>query len=320
MPTIRGEYITSDSECFKEYKGYKREGIDDRIAGILENNVRMSRGDILMMTTVAGSGHPGGSLSSIYLITGVYTFSFNNPSKMNDDERDRILMSNAHCAPALYSVLGRNLYFSIDLFPSLRILGSILQGHVDAMVPGVERGFGGLGQGLSAGLADACACKLKHLDYITFVLMSDGEQTEGQVDEARDAANKFYNEGRLGKLIALIDRNHLQISGRTEDVMNIDIKGKYKTSGWHVVEVDGHDFKELYLGVKECLEYAKPSVIIAETTMGKGVKFMENDEYWHGNSLPVEKCREALKELNIEDRLDWYFERRKEFEKNVIRG
>ena len=313
------DYIQLDSECFKEYKGYHKKSLDDEVAKILENNARISRGDILMMTTVAGSGHPGGSLSTIDLTTAVYAFSFNNYIRVNENKRDRIFMSNAHCAPALYSVLGRNGYFPVDLFPSLRVFSSILQGHVDIKIPGVERGFGGLGQGLSAGVADALACRLNILKYNTFVIMSDGEQTKGQVNEARQAANKFHKEEKLGILVGIIDRNHLQICGRTEDVMDVNIKGGYEINGWHVVEANGHDFKDLYMSLKECIENDGPSVIIAETIMGKGVEFMENDEQWHGKVLSVEMCRKALKDLNVEDRLDWYFEKRMEYEGNVFR-
>lgn len=263
---------------------------------------RICRGDIIKMTTIAGSGHPAGSMSSIDIYLTLFTFANITPENIDDPRRDRIIVSHGHTSPALYSCLARLGFIDIaELLVGFRKINSPFEGHIERNIPGVEWSTGNLGQGLSAGCGFALASKLHKTNYDTFVVMSDAEQAKGQVGEARRFARKFG----LNNLTVIIDNNHFQISGRTEEVMPVRIKENYIADGWEVLEVDGHDFQSLYSAIKKALgDQENPYAIIARTVMGCGVSFMENKADFHGKAATPEECKRALKELGVEDNLE----------------
>jgi len=281
----------------------KKELTEEKIANLKEL-ARLARGDILKMTTLAKSGHPGGSMSSIDIYLVLYSFANVNPKYPDDPDRDRVIISHGHTSPGVYSALGRLGFFDIDdLISGYRKAGSIFDGHVDWKVPGVEWSSGNLGQGLSAGCGFALSGKLLNKDFHTFVVMSDGEQQKGQVSEARRFAKKY----NLNELTVIIDYNGLQISGKITDVMPQNIKENYISDGWKVLEIDGHDHKQIYEALKQAVGIKDtPVAIFAYTTMGKDVSFMENDEQFHGKALSIEQYKKALEELKIEDDIDKY--------------
>ena len=259
--------------------------------------------DILTMTTIANSGHPGGAISSLDIYITVFSYANISPEKIDDPNRDKIVISHGHTSAGVYSVLGRLGFFDIDMaISTFRKTGSIFEGHIVRKVPGIEWGTGNLGQGLSAGCGFALADKLKGRDSYTFVLMSDGEQTKGQVGEARRFAIKYG----LNKLKVIIDYNKVQISGKTDNVMPCRIKENYLADGWEVIECDGHDFKNLYEAIRKSLFLEKPTCIIAHTVMGKGISFMENEYKYHGKPLSEEEYLKAMNELGLEPILDKY--------------
>jgi len=277
--------------------------INEQIWKELEELSRVCRGDIIKMTTIAGSGHPGGSMSSIDIYLTIFYFANITPENYNAPDRDRVVVSHGHTSPGIYSTLAKLGFVDReDLLVSFRRIHSPFEGHIERHIPGVEWTTGNLGQGLSAGCGFALAAKLKNLNYHTFVLMSDAEQAKGQVGEARRFAKKF----NLNDITVLIDYNHFQISGRVEDIMPVNIKENYLADGWKVIEVSGHNHKEIYGAVKRAIsDKTSPYVIICETTIGKGVSFMENNAKYHGQSLTREECKNALKELGIEDDIDF---------------
>ena len=281
----------------------KKELTEEKIANLKEL-ARLARGDILKMTTLAKSGHPGGSMSSIDIYLVLYSFANVNPKYPDDPDRDRVIISHGHTSPGVYSALGRLGFFDIDdLISGYRKAGSIFDGHVDWKVPGVEWSSGNLGQGLSAGCGFALSGKLLNKDFHTFVVMSDGEQQKGQVSEARRFAKKY----NLNEITVIIDYNGLQISGKITDVMPQNIKENYISDGWKVLEIDGHDHKQIYEALKQAVGIKDtPVAIFAYTTMGKDVSFMENDEQFHGKALSIEQYKKALEELKIEDDIDKY--------------
>lgn len=269
---------------------------------------KLCRGDILKMTTLANSGHPGGSFSSvdIYLVT--YKYANIDPADPYNDDRDRIVVSHGHTSPGVYSVLGRLGFVDTDeVISGFRNANSPFEGHITRGIPGVEWTTGNLGQGLSAGVAFAMSAKLRKKDYYTFVLMSDAEQAKGQVAEARRLAKKY----NLNNLTVVIDYNDAQISGRAQDIMYVNIVENYKADGWIVYETNGHDYEQLYSAIKNAVEDKRgPTVVIARTIMGKGVSFMENDVSFHGKPLNREQLKKALSELGLEDDLDKYMKMR----------
>ncbi len=271
----------------------------------LEELARLCRGDILKMTTIAGSGHPGGSMSSIDIYLTLYSFANISPENYDDPARDRIVISHGHTSPGLYSCLARLKFFDLEeLLVGFRKIDSPYEGHIERELPGVEWSTGNLGQGLSAGCGFALSSRLNNLPYNVFVVMSDAEQAKGQVAEARRFATKF----NLNNITVIIDYNHLQISGRVEQIMPVNIKDDYLADGWKVLEISGHDFSEIYDALRKALaDNDHHYVIIAETIMGKGVSFMEGERRYHGKPLKVDECRKALKELGVEDNLDQLF-------------
>ncbi|MHC5056985.1 MAG: transketolase [Planctomycetota bacterium] len=267
----------------------------------LADLARLCRGDILKMTTIAGSGHPGGSMSSIEMYLLVAYFAKLDPARPRWDERDRLVTSHGHTAAGAFSTLGRLGFFDVDqAVATFRLHGSPFEGHVERTVPGVEWCSGNLGQGLSAACGMALSARLRGVDSHAFCIMGDGEHQKGQIAEARRFASKF----KLGNLTAFIDLNGLQISGKTDDVMPVDVAAEYAADGWVVEELDGHDLGALYAAVKRSIESTDaPTAIVARTVMGKGVSFMENKHGYHGKPLTEDELAKALAELGLENDL-----------------
>lgn len=263
---------------------------------LLKRKANTIRKCIIEMLAAAGSGHPGGSLSSTEIITCLYfDVMHHDPKNPQWPQRDRFHLSKGHCCPALYAALGLAGYFPKAEFKKLRKLGALLQGHPDRGTPGVELASGSLGQGLSISLGMGLAARIDKADWRVYCLVGDGEIQEGNVWEAAMAAAHF----KLDNLCAIIDCNRFQIDGRTEDIMNLEpIVNKWESFGWHVIGVDGHNIEELLEAFAKAKKIkAKPTVIIADTVKGKGVSFMEHVVDFHGRA-PNQKEKEiALKEL-----------------------
>jgi len=255
------------------------------------------RRHIITMTGKAGSGHPGGSLSAVEIVTALYFKVLrHNPDDPRWPDRDRFILSKGHAAPLLYAVLAESDYFPVEELLTLRQVDSCLQGHTDCrLTPGVEMSAGSLGQGLSFSIGVALAGRLNAQSYRVYVLLGDGESDEGQVWEAAMAAAHY----KLDNLVAIVDNNGQQIDGWNRDVMNLDpFNKKWQAFGWHVIEVDGHDLNQLVNAFEQAKSIkAQPTVIIAHTTKGKGVSFMENNLDFHGKAPNAAQVEMALKEL-----------------------
>ena len=266
----------------------------------MANDIRI---DVVKMVTHAGSGHPGGSLSAADIMTALYFGGVMNhdPANPKDPQRDRFVLAKGHAAPVLYAALAHAGYFPCEELPTLRKLGSRLQGHPDCqLVPGVEVSTGSLGQGLSVACGMAAGLRLDGIDAHVFALLGDGECQEGQVWEAA----MFAAHQKLGHLIAIVDRNELQIDGRTSDVCDPgDVRAKFEAFGWDAVDVDGHDIDALIevLGKLKADASDKPHAVIAHTIKGKGVSFMEDQAGWHGKAPNLEQAAQALADLGCED-------------------
>ena len=257
------------------------------------------RRNIVKMVTSAKSGHPGGSLSATDLITTLYfNFMDINEENVESINRDRFVLSKGHAAPLLYAVLAEKGLLKEDLL-SLRKFGSPLQGHPNMnMVRGVDMSTGSLGQGISCAVGMALANKMDQKEYRIYALLGDGESQEGQVWEAAMAAAHY----KLDNLCAVLDYNKLQIDGCVHDVMSpAPLDKKFEAFGWHVIEIDGHDFEQINKAFEEAKTIkGKPTLILANTIKGKGVSFMENNANWHGVAPKPEECEAALKELGGE--------------------
>lgn len=255
------------------------------------------RQDIIKMLTESASGHPGGSLSAVEILTSLYFSEMNiNPENPKWEDRDRFVLSKGHAAPLLYAVLAERGYFDKKHLMTLRKIGSMLQGHPNMNeTPGVDMSTGSLGQGLSAANGMAIAGKLDKKNYRVYALLGDGELEEGQVWEAAMAAAHY----KLDNLTAFVDHNGLQIDGPITKVMNPEpIGDKFKAFGWNVIEIDGHNFNEIFDAIDKAKETCgKPTMIVAKTVKGKGVSFMENQAGWHGTAPNKEQEEIALKEL-----------------------
>ncbi len=275
----------------------------------LEDTARHVRGDILRMTTLAGCGHPGGSMSSADIFLTVWSHANVSPENLSDPTRDRIIVSHGHTSPGVYAVLGRQGFFDLkQAVATFRLAGSPFEGHIERSVPGVEWSTGNLGQGLSAGCGFALSSRLRGIDSNhVFVLMSDGEQQKGQVSEARRFAKKFG----LTHLTVIVDTNRIQISGITDQVMPQALRENYESDGWRVIEVDGHDIGALFRAIVEAQsDESTPVAILAQTTIGKGVSFMEGTPTYHGKALTPEEFERAMGELNLPADLTEYRELR----------
>ena len=244
----------------------------------------------------AKAGHPGGSLSCADILTYLYFAHMNiDPQNPQKADRDRLVLSKGHAAPALYSVLAHRGFFSTDLLLTLRKQGSILQGHPDMKhIPGVDMSSGSLGQGVSCAVGMALSAKHFGDNYKVYAILGDGEIEEGQVWEAAMfAANKG-----LSNLTAFVDYNGLQIDGSIEEVNSATpIDTKFEAFNWHTIVIDGHDFDQIEAALKEAETVDKPVAIIAKTVKGKGVSYMENAVNWHGAAPNDELAAQAVAEL-----------------------
>lgn len=255
------------------------------------------RKDIVDMVHRAGSGHPGGSLSAVELLVGLYFSKLrHDPLNSGWDMRDRFFLSKGHACPVLYSVLARAGYFPAEELGTLRKLGSNLQGHPNMhKLNGLESSSGSLGQALSIANGAALAAKMDKKDIRVYCLMGDGELDEGQVWEAAMTAAQH----KLNNVCAIVDFNKLQLDGSLESIKNLEpLTDKWKAFNWNVIEIDGHDMEQVlaaYDQAAACTD--KPSVIVAHTVKGKGVSFMENKAEWHGKAPNKEELELALEEI-----------------------
>ena len=263
----------------------------------LIKKTREIRRHILNMTAEANSGHPGGSLSSVEILTVLYFRLLNiKPDDPQWADRDRFILSKSHACPVLYAALCEAGFFHKNELKSFRSINGILQGHAHIKTPGVDMSGGSLGQGLSFGVGVALSAKLDNKKYYTYVLLGDGGCDEGQIWEAAMSAS-HYN---LNNLIAIVDRNRIQNDRWTHQVMDIEpFKDKWLSFGWDVIELDGHNITELINGFNKALDSTeKPTVVIANTIKGKGVSFMENNPDFHGKAPNQEQLINALSEID----------------------
>jgi len=264
----------------------------------LEEMALKIRRHIIREIYEAGSGHPGGSLSATDIITALYFHIMkHDPKNPKWENRDRFVLSKGHSCPALYAALAESGYFDVKELLTLRKLGSRLQGHPSMKIPGIDICTGSLGQGLSVAVGMALGARLDSRLYRVFVLLGDGELQCGEVWEAAMAAAHY----KLGNITAIVDRNRLQIDGNTETIMSLEpLPFKFKAFGWHVTEVNGHNFNEIIDAIEKGFKIkGKPKVIIAHTTKGKGVSFMEGSVAFHGKPPNDEQFKIAMKELGV---------------------
>jgi transketolase len=263
----------------------------------LIRQAKLARVEILKMLTLAGSGHTGGSLSAADIVTALYFSKMRyKPTDPGWRERDRFILSKGHAAPLLYAVLAMAGYFDRSVLKTLRKLGSPLQGHpCSRIVPGVEISTGSLGQGLSVSNGMAIGLKMDNLSSRVYCLLGDGEIQEGQVWEAAMTAAHY----KLDNLCAIVDLNGLQIDGPVSKVKAIEpVASKWLAFGWNVIDIDGHDMKEILEALDEAETVkGKPSVILAHTIKGKGVSFFEGKVEYHGISPTHEELEKALGEM-----------------------
>ncbi len=247
----------------------------------------------------AKSGHPGGSLSAADIMTYLYFKQMNiDPKNPKAEGRDRFVLSKGHAAPVLYSTLANRGFFDVELLKTLRHVGSILQGHPDMKkIPGVDMSSGSLGQGISAAVGMALSAKHFGNDYKVYTVLGDGELQEGQVWEA----TMFAGHKKLNNLTVIVDNNNLQIDG-TVDAVNspYPIDDKFKAFGFEVCVIDGNDFTQIEEAFSKVGTFEKPYAIIAKTTKGKGVSFMENQVGWHGSAPNEEQYNTAMAELKAQ--------------------
>jgi len=270
--------------------------MEQRVA-FLRRKAREVRFHIVDMIFTAQSGHPGGALSAVEIMVALYFDQARlDPSRPRWPDRDRIVLSKGHCCPVLYACLALRGYFPPAELKKLRRFGSILQGHPDMnKTLGVDITSGSLGQGLSLGLGMALEGRMLKKDYRVYVILGDGELNEGQVWEAAAAAAKF----KLGNLIAIVDRNRLQMDGFTEEVMPMEpLEAKFAAFNWRVHRIDGHDLAQVLDALEAARELREaPVCIIADTVKGKGVSFMENRRVWHGQAPTAEEYKRAVREI-----------------------
>lgn len=244
-----------------------------------------------------GAGHIGGDLSCLNVMTALYNRVMNvSPEKVKDASRDRFILSKGHCVEALYTVLEQCGFIDAALLNTLGQYGSVLSGHPTIEVNGIEVNSGALGHGLSIGVGMAIAARMKGELWHTYVMMGDGEQGEGSIYEAAMAGGHYH----LDNLVAVIDRNHLQISGNTEDVMAIeDIRQRWTAFGWDVKEMNGDEIQSI-VETFDSIDYqnGKPHLLISNTTKGKGVSYMENVASWHHGMPNEEQYQQAIAEIS----------------------
>jgi len=278
-------------------KHFEDENLPKREVRRLRDIARRVRIDIIKMLAEAGSGHPGGSLSATDILVALYFHVMNHkPSDPDWKGRDRFVLSKGHAAPALYAVLAEAGYFDKSELMTLRKYGSKLQGHPDRILTrGVEMSTGSLGQGLSVSCGMALGAKIDKKNIRIFTLCSDGEHQSGMTWEAV----LFASSRKLDNLTVLIDNNHLQIDGCTDDIVSVmPLRDKYLGANWNVLEADGHDFDSIISAINKAVIYkGKPTVIICDTVKGKGISFMEDQVSWHGVTPKQDEAEKAIKEL-----------------------
>ncbi len=265
---------------------------------LLKNISLEIRKDIIRSLAEAGSGHLGGSLGLADIFTCLYFNILNHkPENPDWEKRDRLILSIGHVAPVFYAALAHSGYFERSELMTLRKLGSRLQGHPgkEHGLPGIELSAGSLGQGLSVAVGLALAGKIDKKSWNVFSIHGDGELQEGAIWEAAMSASNH----KLNNLVALVDRNYVQIDGKNSDVMEIEpLKEKFNSFGWHVISCNGHNHKDIISAYKKAISWEKgPVVIIAKTNMGKGVKSIEDDYSWHGKPPKPEQVDAFIKEL-----------------------
>ncbi|MDE6386979.1 MAG: transketolase [Lachnospiraceae bacterium] len=263
----------------------------------LQKTANEVRKGIVTAVHGAKAGHPGGSLSAADIYTYLYFEEMNiDPKDPKKADRDRFVLSKGHTAPGLYSVLANRGYFPVEDLPTLRHLGSYLQGHPCMQeTPGVDMSSGSLGQGISAAVGMALAAKMDGKDYRTYTLLGDGEIQEGQVWEA----SMFAGHRKLDNLVVIVDNNGLQIDGKIDDVCSpYPIDKKFEAFNFHVINIDGNDFDQIDAAFKEArATKGMPTAIICKTVKGKGVSFMENNAGWHGKAPNDEEYKTAMADL-----------------------
>jgi transketolase len=279
--------------------GKRKHTFDERVAFLTEKTKEV-RSRIIDMIYKAKSGHPGGALSAADIVTALYFDILRvDPANPRWPDRDRFLLSKGHACPVVYSCLAMRGYFGLEHLDTLRQFGSILQGHPIRKTPGIDMTTGSLGHGLSIGLGMALDGKLRGKDYDVYVMLGDGEINEGLVWEAAMAAAKF----RIDNLVAIVDRNRLQMDGCCDDVMPMgDIAAKFKAFGWKTYEINGHDMAEILRTIEKARKVrGKPACIVANTVKGKGVSYMEDRFEWHGKCPDADQLTCAMKEIWGED-------------------
>lgn len=264
----------------------------------LQEKARHFRKEILETIARAGSGHPGGSLSCVEILISLYYYKMKHKSDNPDwPLRDRFIMSKGHASPAVYVTLANCGYFPREELKTFRKLGTRLQGHVHTGVPGVELSTGSLGQGLSVANGIALGAKIRNVNFNIYCLLGDGELQEGQVWEAAMTAAHH----RIDNICAIVDYNKVQENGPVAEIKNEEpLVGKWQNFGWETEEIDGHNFNELFAALDHFdTVQGKPCCIIAHTTKGKGVSFMEGQAKWHGKAPKKEDLEKALIELGF---------------------
>jgi len=273
---------------------------DNKING-LKRTANEIRKESVIMTHRAQSGHPGGSLSEADILAALYFYKLNvNPKKPAWEDRDRFVLSKGHASPGYYAALAMKGFFNKKELESFRKINSMLQGHPELKTPGVDFAGGSLGQGVCFANGLALAGKLDRKSYKVYVLIGDGESQEGAVWEAAMAAAHH----KLDNLIVILDKNQVQETGMTKDVMNIDpAPDKWKAFGFNVIEINGHNMKEIVNALdKSCNVKGKPTMIVANTIKGKGVSFMELNYKFHGKAPDDEQFKKAMEELEEIDK------------------
>lgn len=261
------------------------------------------RRDVIDMIYKAGMGHAGSSLSCVEMLVALYFGDVLrvDPANPDDPTRDRFVLSKGHASTTLYSVLSRRGFFGRDKLSTFRKTGSILTAYPDMTTPGVDMESGSLGNGISTAVGMAISSKLKKLDNRIYCIVGDGEQQEGIVWEAAMCAAHH----KLDNLITLVDRNKLQITGTTEEIMGVEpLEEKWSSFGWNVITIDGHNFDEIFAALEQArATKACPTAIIANTVKGKGVSYMENVKKWHRSVITDAEYQQAVAEINAREEL-----------------
>ena len=263
----------------------------------LKQNAKELRKDIITVIYNAQSGHPGGSLSAIDMLVGLYYYKLRiEPKNPMWQDRDRFVLSKGHCSPAIYAVLADKGYFPKTELDGYRKINRMLQGHPELSTPGIDFAGGALGQGICFAVGIALACRLDNKDCNVYAMIGDGESQEGAVWEASMAA-AFH---KLDNLIVIIDKNQVQQTGKTKEIMDIgNVSLKWKAFGWNVIDINGHDMSQVVKALDKAssLNNKRPTIIISNTIKGKGVSFMELNHKFHGKAPNEEEYKKALDEI-----------------------